>query len=753
MILRLVALFALAAGPIAQEFPSASPRVLAYEMSAKLDAPARTIHGRQRIVWRNVTTRPVDELRFHLYWNAFRGPDSTFMKESDESFRAQWRADEYGGIEVTEIASVDGATRTLLVPEFIQPDDGNAADRTVIRVPLPHPVAGGASLVVETVFAAHAPKAYRRAGWVPGDGWFAMHWFPKPGVLEEKDGAAVWNCPQFHANTEFFADFATWDVTIDVPADFVVGATGGKPVQDQTALGRRVLRFVAEDVHDFAWVADPDFVERREIFSGCRAVDDPTGLAPSIARQLGADPASFDLRPVDLRLLLQPEHASDEQIRRHFDAAHAALTFYGLRFGPWPYKVLTLVDPGSDVAGRGLGGGMEYPMLITCGSELLPHPRKLTPEGVTIHEFGHQYWYGLSANDEFREAWLDEGINSFAESRAQVLAYGSAMRPVRTTNYGPFNVASVQCATIPADPFAAYGVLPFDRCLPAPVATWAAGHGFDGTWIPSSPLLAFLFEQPLLTGFREAPAHPEWLDRTRSIAADNPDAMVGPGWAMHSRASYVANAYTRPATLLRELERMVGCDRFWAFLRRFHASARFGHPTTQDFAAALARDCGDDAAAFFSRATEAGAVLDYAVHSVSPADGRGSERAVVVRANGTLRAEVRVRFRFEGRDAPVWRTIPRDDPSLWWIFRFGDRDELGPLGRLVEVWVDPPEGCTPGTGEPFEADDGLAGVHVLDVALSNNVWTAETDRRPGFYVALRVLLQKQARLIFAAFVG
>lgn len=743
---------ALAVAVAAQGLPTESPRISSYEMTARLEPGQRTITGTQTIVWRNATGAPTAELRLHLYWNAFGSRSSTFMREAGEEFRAQWRTGELGGIELLEAVLLSEGTRVPLTMEFVRPDDQNPDDRTVVRLALPTPVAPGGSLTLATRFRGLAPKAYRRAGWTPGGGFFAMHWFPKLGVLEERDGAAVWNCPQFHANTEFFADFSTWKVRLDVPDGYVVGATGGEPVLDQVNDGRRVLEFVADDVHDFAWVADPAFRLHVEQFDGIRAVNDPTGVAPAVARFLGVtDLATFDLPPVQLRLLLQPEHDTAVQVRRHLDAAREALVFYGLRYGPWPYPALTLVDPGSDVDGHSLGGGMEYPMLITCGTSLRPHSRRLSPEGVTVHEFGHQYWYGLSANDEFKEAWLDEGINSYSESRAQVLAF-AAVEPVQTAAYGPFTVAAAQIQSVPADPLEWLGVAPLDRA-PARVQTWATAYHFEGTWIPDSPLLDLLFEQPLLTGFREAAAHPEWLDRARFIASEVPDSMLAPGWQTLSRDSYHANAYTRPATLLRTLERMVGRDRWWSFLRTFHAEARFAHPTTAGFVASLRRDCGAEAATFFEAATAAGAELDYAVHSVSPADGRGTEKSVVIRALGNLRADVRVRFRFEGRTQPVWREIARDAAGPWRAFRFRDADETEPFGRLTEVWIDPPGEGSPGTGEAFEAADPLAGTLVLDADLRNNVWSAHRRLRPGFYVGLRTLLQAQVRLVFAALIG
>lgn len=743
----LAAVLACPAATSQEDLPP-SPRVSRYEMTARLDPQRRTILGTQHITWRNDTGAPTSELRLHLYWNAFASRDTTFMREAGPDFRAQWRDDEFGGIELTAIALVTPSGPTPLRVEFVQPEDGNRADRTVARVALPAAVAPGEQLVLETRFVAAAPKAYRRAGWIPDDGFFCMHWFPKLGVLQEVDGAAVWNCPQFHANAEFFADFSVYDVRIEVPEGYVVGATGGVPIEDALQDGQRILRFVAEDVHDFAWVADPDFVEHVAVAEQTAAADDPTGLAPRVASRIGAEAAHFDLPPVTLRLLLQPEHDTPEQVTRHLAAARCAISFFGLRYGAWPYRALTIVDPGRDVLGRRLGGGMEYPMLITCGTPDVLHPRDLRPEGVTVHEFGHQYWYGLCANDEFREAWLDEGLDTYSEGRALYLAYHDSMRPVQTTSYGMRTFAVALGATLPADPLATLGVVP----LPDAVAAPAARLGIDGTWLPSSPLLGVLFEQPGLTGFREARYSDAWNDRRRWLAADNPDPMVQPGWDYLSRESYVANAYHRPATLLRTLERQTGREAWWTFLRSFHTEFRFRHPTTPEFVARLAGDVGPAAADLFERATAAGAELDYGVASVAPADGSGTVKSVVLRCHGTLHADVRVRFTFAGRAEPVWRTWSHGDRARWREFRFADDDADAPFGRLLEVWIDPPLG-TPGTGESFEMPAGPAGVLMLDADLTNNAWRAESDRQPAAYRALRLLMQTQAKLTFAGVVG
>ena len=112
-----------------------------------------------------------------------------------------------------------------------------------------------------------------------------------------------------------------------------------------------------------------------------------------------------------MRLLLQPEHAG--QADRHFDATRATLKYYGEWFGAYPYGHITIVDP----AWNSDAGGMEYPTLFTAGTRWIAPRGVTTPEGVTVHEAGHQWWYGVVATNEFEHAWMDEGLNTFSTAR------------------------------------------------------------------------------------------------------------------------------------------------------------------------------------------------------------------------------------------------------------------------------------------------------------------------------------------------
>jgi hypothetical protein len=359
--------------------------VVHYKIEATYDAGARTVSGYEIVRWRNDTEKTAHELWFHLYLNAFANNQSTFMRGTEDGW-LKWaeRRPQGWGYTVVSSVRVRGTERIEGV-RFEQPDDGNPYDRTVFRLPLADPVAPGESVVLEIEFISKLPKVFARAG-VAGPFAMVAQWYPKLGVFEN----GQWNCHQYHRTTEFFADFGTYDVTLTLPAEGVVGSTGIVRTERDNGDGTKTLQIVADNVHDFAWAVDPRF---------------------QVVEQ--------EVEGVPVRLLLQPNHAG--QAERHLEALRVAIGGYGERFGTYPYPQLTVVDPG---AGAGRAGGMEYPMLVTAGTTWWMPEGLRVPELLTVHEFGHQYWYAVVANNEFEEAWLDEGVNTFVESRIMDANYG-----------------------------------------------------------------------------------------------------------------------------------------------------------------------------------------------------------------------------------------------------------------------------------------------------------------------------------------
>ena len=306
---------------------SVSPRTANYDIDVTLDPSTRSLTGTELITWHNQGVVAAYSIRLHLYWNAFRNTNSTWLKQrhlaGDDPF-AKANADDFGYTDVTKITIVnpDGSDAVDLTKalHFISPDDQNVDDRSLAAADLATAIQPGETLRLRIAWKGRFPKNFDRTG-VIGNYYFVSQWFPKLGVFD-----AGWTAHQFFANSEFFSDFGTYDVRMTVPKGWTVGATGveqSRADTPSTTLGASgpttTHRYTQADVHDFAWTASPDFIEKRQQFE-----------LPGRA-------------PVQMRLLIQPEH--EYLADRHFAGAAAALKYYGEWYGGYPYPMLTIVDP------------------------------------------------------------------------------------------------------------------------------------------------------------------------------------------------------------------------------------------------------------------------------------------------------------------------------------------------------------------------------------------------------------------------
>ena len=398
-----------------------STRVVAYKIDAKLDPNTHTITATETLTYHNLTGQPQQEFPFHMYLNAFQ-PQSTYMAEQRlDSPEYEWNPKHMGSIRISSIEATDMETQTRSAGpktadisstmRFIQPDDSNSADQTVMQVKLPWAIPPGTDVEFKIAFQDQMPEVVARTGYLR-DFYMVGQWFPKVGVWWKN----AWNCHQFHENTEFFADFGTFDVNVTLPQNEVVGAGGDLLSEKNNSDGTKTLTFHSEDVHDFSWTASPSYT---------RVEDSWTGSAGT----------------VQIHALISPGHMGTAQ--RYIDCVKGTLQKFDEWYGPYPYDRITLIDPPH---GGGRAGGMEYPTLITLDTSWLAPKSVLLPELVTEHEFGHQYWYGMVATNEFEEAWLDEGINSYTEVKVLDALYG-ADKDVLNLPYGTLGERDLQRAS------------------------------------------------------------------------------------------------------------------------------------------------------------------------------------------------------------------------------------------------------------------------------------------------------------------
>jgi hypothetical protein len=369
-----------------------SERITGYKIDAGLNPLTKVVTGRMEAFWVNTSSDLVPDIHMHLYMNAFRSNRSTFFKGSGGS--PGNKDSDIGWIDILTFSDNKGNDLTPGM-KYISPDDGNPYDKTVLKVMLPKTVRPGDTVHIKIDFETRLPSTIRRTGY-SDDFYFVAQWFPKFGVYEpagmrySTDGS--WNCHQFHANSEFYSYHSVYEVNITLPQNFVVGSGGVLMSETETEDGLKTLNFRAEDIVDFAWTAWPDYAVYSDKWNH-----------------------------VNITLLLPKERI--KQVNRQFTAVKNALEYFDKNVGPYPWPHLTFVDPPPKGGGA---GGMEYTTLFTSASSFFIPSFFHNPELVTVHEFGHAYFMGILASNEFEEPWLDEGVNSFWQERIMDHYYGSS---------------------------------------------------------------------------------------------------------------------------------------------------------------------------------------------------------------------------------------------------------------------------------------------------------------------------------------
>jgi hypothetical protein len=367
--------------------PPLSQRTANYAIRVRYDHQAKTIAAHETLTWINPSPDTIREMRFYMYLNAFKNTGSTFLKGSGGQVFGEnvgnRPAETWGWIRVDSIRQKGGAELTSR-QRYIQPDDGNTDDQTVLSVPLQNPVLPGDTLVLHLRFSAKLPKTIVRSGYSKDDWALFVHWFPQAGVYEQDAaGRWGWNCHQFHRQTEFYADFGAYDVEITAAKHLVMGASGCEMSEKENPDGTITRRYQVDDVIDFAWVVYAHFEEYTDSWEH-----------------------------VHIRLLIPPEHSS--LAPRYLTAIKQSLSYLAEHVGRYPFPIITVVDPPV----HGLRSGMmEYPTLITAGSFYQMPAGIRTMESLAAHEFSHQYFMMMLASNEKEEPWLDEGFVTYFEDR------------------------------------------------------------------------------------------------------------------------------------------------------------------------------------------------------------------------------------------------------------------------------------------------------------------------------------------------
>ncbi len=364
---------------------------VAYEITARLDEPKGVLSGAERVRYLNRSPDTLRTFSLHLYLNAFRPGSRWADADSVEGKRRfnDLRDPDFAFNHVRDVR---------IMGEAVEASYPFAPDSTVVRFDLPRPLAPGDSMVVDMEWDARPSTVPRRQGRAGRRFDFAQ-WYPKV-VVYDRFG---WEEHPLYPAGEFYGEFGTFLVDLDVPDDQVVGATGvpvcgdpgweranrdpQRPVEyqrdyygaatppadscDGAGAGRKRIRWYAENVHHFAMSLNPEYRYEGGHFGN-----------------------------VAVHVLYQPGDEKTWGQGVAVQRTEAALAWLDQLYGPFGWPQISNVH-------RIEGGGTEFPMMIHNGS---------ADQGLIVHELGHNYTMGLLANNEWREGWLDEGFTSFQTS-------------------------------------------------------------------------------------------------------------------------------------------------------------------------------------------------------------------------------------------------------------------------------------------------------------------------------------------------
>jgi len=383
-----------------------------YTIDVTLNDKEKTLDAFEKIVYTNNSPDTLYFIWFHLWPNAYKNDKTAFSDQQLESGNTNFYfsgKEQKGYINRLDF-KVDGSTaKTEDHPQYID----------VIKLILSKPLPPQQQVTITIPFHEKLPFNFSRGGY-DGESFQITQWYPKPAVYD-KNG---WHPMPYLDQGEFYSEFGSFDVSITLPKNYVVAATGILQNEDekQWLLERsgfewhpkkqktksksgiiktvtqkfppssnetKTVRYKQDSVHDFAWFADKRFIVNTDT---CRL---PSGKVINVYSFYTASEKEMWMNSL--------QYSKD------------GLRFYSNEIGEYPYNVASVVQ-----GPQSFGGGMEYPTITVIS----PMSSAKELDNIIAHELGHNWFYGILASNERDHPWMDEGINSFYEYKYMQSKHG-----------------------------------------------------------------------------------------------------------------------------------------------------------------------------------------------------------------------------------------------------------------------------------------------------------------------------------------
>lgn len=495
-----------------------------YFFDVEFKPSTKEIIVNEKIIWHNKTEFSTDEIHFHLYPNAYKSNNTLFAKGYNISSSKTKTELNFS------IVSVNGKATDLI---FIHPENSVLSDSTVAKIELPEVIAPNDSVVIDFKYILKIPESVKRLGYARGRNFFFVsQWYPKVGVFEN----GSWICSPYYPYLNFYSDFGTYTAKIKVPNSYIVAATGVQ-TQKVDTLNSSTYLFKQNGVHDFVFLASEQLLHKKDIYT------------------------RNDSSQIIINAYVQPER--DYYFDRYLECVKNSLNFFEENVGAYPYQSISIVD----VPRTSGAGGMEYPTLFTVSADLFSPVETGWPEYLVAHEFSHQFFQGILANNETYEAWLDEGFASYMATKIMYKYYPNILNTFRIASHIP--VFGLE--------FFSYNEIPI-------IYTLADINIPEGT-------------KSLASYYRNT----------------NLGSLADSSHKLPSRLSYTVNSYSKAELVLHTLERYLGYEKMFSILKQYYKRFKFKHPTAQDFISLVQRNTKEDLNWFFNDFYNSSKTFDYRI--------------------------------------------------------------------------------------------------------------------------------------------
>lgn len=377
-----------------------------YDINVTLNDQDKSLKGSETIIYKNNSPSTLDFIWFHIWPNAYKQESTALFQQikNDTSRVKKLEKYSFGSIEGLNF-KVNGkiaATEPHSNPQYID----------IIKVKLAEPLKPGDSVKISTDFIVKLPSYFSRSGFADGE-FMICQWYPKPAVFDK----AGWHEFPYLDMGEFYSDYADFQVKITVPNNYIVGATGllqnaeelatykrlgaanvanrkGKPLlyTPKSTTGSKTLSYKMENVPDFAWFADKDFVIQYDTVK--------------LASGKVIDAFTFYHNKKNTLWINSIDYTKD------------AVRKYSNWIGDYEYPVVQAVEGPANNS----SGGMEYPTITLITS---PDAKKESLDAVIAHEVGHNWFMSMLGSNERAHTWLDEGLNTYFQFRYEAEKYRS----------------------------------------------------------------------------------------------------------------------------------------------------------------------------------------------------------------------------------------------------------------------------------------------------------------------------------------